>query len=46
MDKVITTALLIVVSIVMALMLFNNTYPAIQESSAALSGVESRSMWP
>jgi hypothetical protein len=42
-DKVITTALLIVVSIVMALMLFNNTYPAIQESSAALSSMAARS---
>jgi hypothetical protein len=41
-DKVITTALLIVVSIVMALLLFNNTYPAIQESSAALSSMAAR----
>jgi archaellum component FlaG (FlaF/FlaG flagellin family) len=41
-DKAITTALLIVVSIVMAVMLFNAVYPAVIEGSSAMTGMTSR----
>lgn len=39
MDKAITTALLIVVSMVMALMLFNVAYPAITQGGDAIAGM-------
>lgn len=42
MDKSISTALFIVVSMVMALMLFNVAYPAIVESGDAISGMTNR----
>ncbi|MCB9451233.1 MAG: hypothetical protein H6672_07320 [Anaerolineaceae bacterium] len=42
MDKTITTALLIVISMVMALMLFNTAYPAIIEGGDAISSMANR----
>lgn len=42
MDKTITTALLIVVSMVMALMLFNVAYPAVIEGGDAIAGMADR----
>ncbi len=42
MDKVITTALLIVISMVLALVLFNAAYPAIQEGGQAIGNLSSR----
>lgn len=39
MDKTIATALLIVVSMIMVVMLFNAVYPAVQQGSDALSGM-------
>ena len=42
MDKVITTALLIVISMVMALMLFNIAYPAIIEGGDAIVSMAGR----
>ena len=42
MDKVITTALLIVISMVMALMLFNVAYPAIIEGGDAIVSMAGR----
>lgn len=42
MDKAITTALLIIISMVMALSLFNIAYPAIQEGGDAITGMASR----
>ncbi len=42
MDKVITTALLIVASMVMAVALFNIAYPAIVRSGDAIDGMVSR----
>jgi hypothetical protein len=42
MDKTITTALLIVISMVMALMLFNAAYPAIVQGGDAIANMSSR----
>lgn len=42
MDKSITTALLIVISMVMALMLFNVAYPAIMEGGDAIANMAGR----
>lgn len=42
MDKTIVTALLIVISIVMATMLFNVAYPAVIEGGDAIQGMTSR----
>ena len=42
MDKTITTALLIIVSMVMVLMLFNIAYPAIVEGGDAITGMANR----
>ena len=42
MDKVITTAMLIVISMVMALMLFNIAYPAIIEGGDAIVSMAGR----
>lgn len=42
MDKAITTALLIVISMVMALMLFNVAYPAIVEGGNAINSMAHR----
>jgi archaellum component FlaG (FlaF/FlaG flagellin family) len=42
MDKAITTALLIVASVVMALMLFNAAYPAIVEGGDAITSMADR----
>lgn len=42
MDKTITTALLIVISMVMAIMLFNVAYPAIIQSGDAITSMTSR----
>ncbi len=42
MDKVITTALLIVVSVVLALVLFNAAYPAISASGDAIASMANR----
>jgi hypothetical protein len=42
MDKSITTALFIVISMILALMLFNVAYPAVQESSDAIANLASR----
>ncbi|MBI5671463.1 MAG: hypothetical protein HZC41_26015 [Chloroflexi bacterium] len=42
MDKTITTALLIVVSMVMALMLFNVAYPAVIEGGDAIASMANR----
>ena len=39
MDKAITTSLMIVISMVLALMLFNSAYPAIIQSGDAISSV-------
>jgi hypothetical protein len=39
MDKTITTALLIVVSMIMVVLLFNAAYPAVQQGSDALSSM-------
>jgi len=43
MDKVITTALLIVISVVLSLVLFNAAYPAILQSGDAISSMADRS---
>jgi hypothetical protein len=43
MDKVITTALLIIISVVMALMLFNAAYPAIMKGGDAIANMTNRS---
>ena len=42
MDKSITTALFIIISMIMALMLFNVAYPAIQEGGQAITGMTNR----
>ncbi len=42
MDKVITTTLLIIISMVMAIVLFNIAYPAIVEGGDAISSMASR----
>ncbi len=42
MDKTITTALLIVISMVMALMLFNAAYPAIVQGGDAIANMSNR----
>jgi flagellin-like protein len=42
MDKVITTALLIVVSMVLAVVLFNSAYPAVTDSAQAISVMAGR----
>lgn len=42
MDKAITTALLIVISMVMALMLFNIAYPAVIDSGDAIANMANR----
>lgn len=42
MDKTITTALLIVISMVMAMLLFNAAYPAITRSGDAIANMASR----
>lgn len=42
MDKSITTALLIVISMVMALMLFNVAYPAVVQGGDAITGMAAR----
>jgi hypothetical protein len=42
MDKTITTALLIIISIVMALVLFNAAYPAIMRGGDAISNMTNR----
>ncbi len=42
MDKTITTALLIIISMVMVLMLFNVAYPAIQEGGDAIDSMAAR----
>ncbi|MFN8375908.1 MAG: hypothetical protein U0694_23925 [Anaerolineae bacterium] len=42
MDKAITTALLIVISMIMALMLFNIAYPAIIQSGDAIASMANR----
>lgn len=42
MDKAITTALMIMISVVMALMLFNVAYPAIVEGGDAISSMANR----
>jgi len=42
MDKVITTALLIVISMVLALVLFNAAYPAINQGGDAINNMASR----
>jgi archaellum component FlaG (FlaF/FlaG flagellin family) len=42
MDKTITTALLIVISVVVTVMMFNAVYPAIQEGSDAIVSVANR----
>src|SRR5689334_10362309 len=42
MDKAITTALLIVISMIMALLLFNIAYPAIVQSGDAIASMASR----
>src|SRR5512142_3413873 len=43
MDKTITTALLIIISVVMALMLFNAAYPAIMKGGDAIANMTNRS---
>jgi len=43
MDKAITTALLIVISMIMAMMLFNAAYPAVLEGGDAITSMASRS---
>jgi hypothetical protein len=43
MDKTITTALLIIISVVMALMLFNAAYPAIIKGGDAIANMTNRS---
>jgi hypothetical protein len=43
MDKAITTGLLIVISMVMAMMLFNVAYPAIVDSGSAMTNMSQRS---
>ncbi len=42
MDKVMTTALLIVIGMIMAVALFNAAYPAVTESSQAISDMAER----
>lgn len=42
MDKAITTALLIVISMVMAILLFNTAYPAIEQGGDAVVNMTSR----
>lgn len=42
MDKTITTALLIVIGMVMAVTMFNVAFPAVQESSSAMANMASR----
>lgn len=42
MDKVITTALLIVIGMVLAVTLFNGVYPAVMDSSQAIRNMASR----
>ncbi len=42
MDKTIVTAMLIVISMVMALMLFNVAYPAVMEGGDAITGMAVR----
>lgn len=42
MDKVITTALFIVISMIMALMLFNVAYPAVIEGGDAITSMSDR----
>ena len=43
MDKAITTALFIIISLIMALMLFNSAYPAIMQGGDAIAGMAYRS---
>ncbi|MBX3065027.1 MAG: hypothetical protein U0528_05805 [Anaerolineae bacterium] len=43
MDKIITTVMLIVISMMMALSLFNTAYPAVIEGADAISNMVSRS---
>jgi len=42
MDKTITTALMIVISMIMAVALFNAVYPAVLDSGNAISGMTRR----
>ncbi|MCB8980480.1 MAG: hypothetical protein H6657_23965 [Ardenticatenaceae bacterium] len=42
MDKTITTAFMIIISIVASVMVFNSLYPAIQQSSDAMVNMKSR----
>src|ERR1041385_8169018 len=42
MDKVVTSALLIVVSMVLAVVLFNSAYPAVTDSARAISVMAGR----
>src|SRR5574341_725066 len=42
MDKVITTALLIVIGMVLAVSLFNSAYPAVMDSGQAISAMAGR----
>ena len=42
MDKVITTALLIIIGMILAITLFNGAYPAVVESGNALDGMAGR----
>ncbi|OUC08928.1 hypothetical protein RY27_06080, partial [Litorilinea aerophila] len=42
MDKAITTALMLIVSVVVSVMVFNTVYPAVNQSSAALVGMRGR----
>ncbi len=42
MDKAITTAFMIIVSVVVSVMVFNSVYPAVVEGSAALTSMQSR----
>ena len=42
MDKAITTALLIIISMILAVMLFNAAYPAVIEGSDAISNMADR----
>lgn len=42
MDKAITTAMLIIISMIMSMMLFNAAYPAVMESSDAITTMANR----
>lgn len=43
MDKAITTALLIIISMIMAMMLFNSAYPAVIQGGDAITSMANRS---